>query len=403
MIHSSLPPVLRRWRLFAVAMGLTSLVGGGVLLAANSDPATAMAFHPAPTVRVLDTRPATQVGTRSTPLGLAGTFDLVIPGLPDDATAVNLNVTVVDGTEGSFLTIYPKGNARPTTSTINWETTGAVANTATVAVHADHTVTIFNLKGTVDVVIDLLGFYAPSPVGSGAIGPQGPQGVPGVAGSNATISSGHWGVINRNTIGSPDIGLRGGPFVSAPAPFGAPPFGTGSLEFTVANPGPTVTEKASYGNEVDFLGTPIAGLTAVGFHVFTTGENSVIAANMPGITFEIDPNLTATASNFSSLVFQPSANPTTPNQWSPYIDATLDASGTWFLTGAAGTATSCNQTTPCTFTAVKAALSQGTGAVILTAAVTKGRDNAWQGAIDGFRINNQIFDFEETGVLAVTP
>lgn len=45
---------------------------------------------------VFDTRPATQVGTRSTPLGLAGAFDLVIPGLPDDATGVNINVTVVE-------------------------------------------------------------------------------------------------------------------------------------------------------------------------------------------------------------------------------------------------------------------------------------------------------------------
>ncbi len=33
----------------------------------TSDPATAFAFHTVPTVRVLDTRPATQVGTRSTP------------------------------------------------------------------------------------------------------------------------------------------------------------------------------------------------------------------------------------------------------------------------------------------------------------------------------------------------
>jgi hypothetical protein len=35
--------------------------------------------------------------------------------------------------------------------------------------------------------------------------------------------------------------------------------------------------------------------------------------------------------------------------------------------------------------------------------VTKGRDFAWQGAIDGLRINNEIFDFEETGVRTVTP
>ncbi|MEY2536203.1 MAG: hypothetical protein QOF29_4113, partial [bacterium] len=66
--------------------------------------------------------------------------------------------------------------------------------------------------------------------------------------------------------------------------------------------------------------------------------------------------------------------------------------------GAAGTATSCNQTTTCTFAQVKTALAQGTGATILTAGVTKGRDLSWQGAIDGLRVNTDVFDFEETGV-----
>ena len=184
MTRIQLLPVARRWRFVAAAAGITALAGGGVLLAAPSDPATALAFHTVPTVRVLDTRPATQVGTRSTPLGLGDTFDLVIPGLPDDATGVNINVTAVDGTEGSFLTVYPTGDVRPTTSTVNWEGAGAVANNATVVVHAAHSVTIYNLKGTVNVVIDLLGFYAPSPAGGGAAGPPGP---PGPAGSAAFL------------------------------------------------------------------------------------------------------------------------------------------------------------------------------------------------------------------------
>src|SRR4051812_14732002 len=200
-----LSPIFRRWRVFAVVMTVTALAGGGVLLAANSDPATALAFHTVATTRLLDTRPATQVGTRSTPLGLQQTLDLVIPGLPDDASAVNVNVTVVDGTEGSFLTLYPSGNARPPTSTINWDSAGAVANTATVDIHAGHSITIFNLKGTVNVVVDLLGYYAPSPVAGG----------PPV---NTSLSSGNWGAILRNTIGSPDIDLRSGPNVNAPAP-----------------------------------------------------------------------------------------------------------------------------------------------------------------------------------------
>jgi hypothetical protein len=32
--------------------------------------------------------------------------------------------------------------------------------------------------------------------------------------------------------------------------------------------------------------------------------------------------------------------------------------------------------------------------------VAKGRDDAWQGAIDGLRINNSRYDFEQEGVIA---
>lgn len=180
MTKTQLPPVLRRWRFLAAAVGVASLAGGGMLMAAPSDSATGMAYHNVTTVRLLDTRPATQVGTRSTPLGLLNSMDLEIPGLPDDATSVSVNVTAVDGTEGSFLALYPTGAARPTTSTVNWDAAGAVANNATVNLGPDHSVTIFNLKGTVNVVIDLLGYYAPSPAGGGATGSQGPPG-PGVA------------------------------------------------------------------------------------------------------------------------------------------------------------------------------------------------------------------------------
>ena len=229
---------------------------------------------------------------------------------------------------------------------------------------------------------------------TGVRGPTGPQGVPGQNGNDASISSGNWGVMSRNTIGSPDIDLRGGP--------ATPPIGGGSLKFLVGA-GPPL-EKAAYGNEQDFFGDPVSGLTAVGFQVYTTGENSGLGnPNMPSITFEVDPNLTATASNFSSLVFVPGAN-SASNAWSPYIDATSAAAGFWFMTGAAGTATACNQTTTCTLAQVQTALADGgDAALILTAAVSKGRDFAWQGAIDGLRINNEVFDFEESGVKTRTP
>jgi len=227
----------------------------------------------------------------------------------------------------------------------------------------------------------------------GAPGANGTNGAPGAAGQSgrdATSSSGNWGVQSRNVLGSPDIGLRGGP--------ANPPLGSGSLKFLVGSG----SEKAAYGNEQDFFGQPVSGLTDVGFRVYTTGENAALGSpNMPSILFEVDPNLNpaTTATNFSSLVFVP--NNSASNGWSPYIDATQATSGSWFMTGAAGTATGCNLTTTCSFALMQSRLADGgDAATILTLGVTKGRDFAWQGAIDGLRINSQVFDFESNGVTA---
>ena len=223
---------------------------------------------------------------------------------------------------------------------------------------------------------------------NGKDGANGQDGTTGASGTNATSDSGNWGVVSRNVIGSPDIFLRSGP--------ATPPKGTGSLGFSVGSP----AEKAAYGDEKDFAGQPVSGLEQVGFSVFTTGEDAARGnPNMPSIAFEIDPNLTATPSDFSTLVFVPKN--TAPNAWTS-IDATDPDTGFWFLTGAAGTATNCNQTTTCTFAEVKSALARGTGATILTAQVTKGRDFEWQGAVDALRINAQVFDFEASGVTVRT-
>ncbi|MFG2480451.1 hypothetical protein [Streptomyces fagopyri] len=204
----------------------------------------------------------------------------------------------------------------------------------------------------------------------------------------------HWGVITRNTIGSPVAALRDGPFGSfgvqgSPA---RPSYGRGSLGIEVGDS----SEKVDFGNEVDFFGDPVLDLTKVGFHVFQTGENvaSGGAENMPNIRFEIDPNVSAhSGDNYSTLVWVPDAAPVT-DRWSPFIDAT--STGYWYLTG---NETACDQTARCTFAQVKASLNDGgEKPTIYSAAVGKGRDHMWVGAVDGLRINRTVYDFEAGGV-----
>ena len=222
-------------------------------------------------------------------------------------------------------------------------------------------------------------------------GDKGPQGDPG-----PKRSSGNWGVVNRNTIHSPTVELRSGPFDA--------PLGDGSLNLAVADG----TEKAAYGNEIDFAGEDLE-LDEVGFHVYTTGENNKAPAdNMPSIAFEIDPNLASLpATSYSTLVFTP--NKTASNAWSGYIDATDPASGWWGLTGSAfnspATQANCGLNGPrCTFDQVMTLLEDDSDfATILSVQITKGRDYEFHGAVDGLRINDDVIDFEETGVQVVNP
>jgi hypothetical protein len=208
----------------------------------------------------------------------------------------------------------------------------------------------------------------------------------------------HWGVIDRNTIGSPVGALRDGPYmISSTGDVSGPPYGKGSLGIEVASG----ADKVAFGNEVDFLGDPVAGLTEVGYSVFRTGEDVGYGGmnNLPNITFEVDPNISPSV-NYSSLVWVPDGSAVPVNEWSGYIDATTN--GYWYFTnGATATATGCTQAGSCTSLAdVQAGLASAgsSGAVILSVAVAKGRDSQFQGAVDGLRINDKIYDFEANGV-----
>ena len=52
------------------------------------------------------------------------------------------------------------------------------------------------------------------------------------------------------------------------------------------------SDKAVFGNQVDFAGDPVSGLNTVSYYVFATGEDLVgprTPANLPGVSFEVNP------------------------------------------------------------------------------------------------------------------
>jgi hypothetical protein len=119
--------------------------------------------------RLLDSRAGTKVGAFSSPWSGGVTRDVQVAGgssgVPADAVAVALNVTVTGTTGASFLTVWPKGQARPLASSLNWAPGWTVPNAVTVKVGSGGMVSLYNDVGAVDVVVDVVGYYS---AGSGS-------------------------------------------------------------------------------------------------------------------------------------------------------------------------------------------------------------------------------------------
>ncbi len=90
-------------------------------------------------------------------------------GVPANATAVVVNVTAAHATAPSFLTVYPAGNTTPHASNLNFgaQMPGqAIANRVTVGVGTGGQIDVYNHAGTVNVDVDVDGYYT----GSGGTG-----------------------------------------------------------------------------------------------------------------------------------------------------------------------------------------------------------------------------------------
>ncbi len=116
--------------------------------------------------RILDSRPGVgNTGGYSTPWSTATTRDVQVGGLggvPANADAVVLNVTVTGTTGSSYLSLWPQGSSRPTVSSLNWTAGETIPNAVTVKLNAGNgKVSVFNLAGNADVIVDVAGYFLP--------------------------------------------------------------------------------------------------------------------------------------------------------------------------------------------------------------------------------------------------
>ncbi len=141
----------------ALGHGLLSLgppEAADAVTAPTGDPYTALAN---PT-RILDTR--TTIGGHNKRLSGGETLAVLPPGVPGDASAVVVNLTGVSPTAGTYLALT--GTAfNGTTSTLNLPANKLAASvTAVVPLSpVDGAFRVYNNSGTVDVIVDLIGYF----------------------------------------------------------------------------------------------------------------------------------------------------------------------------------------------------------------------------------------------------
>lgn len=124
-------------------------------------------YTPVVPARLLDTRPGSVTidgtGTPGQPLAAGATLQVSVlgrGGIPTaNVAAVVLNVTVTNPTLASYLTLWPSGAQRPTSSNLNFVAGQTVPNLVFAKLGADNLVNVYNAFGTTDVVVDVAGYF----------------------------------------------------------------------------------------------------------------------------------------------------------------------------------------------------------------------------------------------------
>jgi BclB C-terminal domain-containing protein len=195
----------------AALMGGIGTIGAHAATPSAASSTPASSFHPLAPVRVLDTRSG--VGGHTGPIDdvVLDTEDLQV--VPDDATAVVLNVTVDAPSTASFVSVQPAGAPAHQVSNINFVAGQTVANQVTIALTTPEGVSFDTYAGTLQLIVDVSGYYAPSPSGggNGEPGPAGPAGPAGPVGP-----AGEQGPAGADGAQGP-IGLPGTPGIQGPA------------------------------------------------------------------------------------------------------------------------------------------------------------------------------------------
>jgi Cysteine-rich secretory protein family len=125
-------------------------------------------FNPLVPARLLDTRigfgGSTTLGTGTVSVGVFGRAGVPASGV----SAVVLNVTVTNPTAYGFITAWPHGLTRPLASNLNFSPGQTIANRVMVGIGPGGLVDFSNSFGSVDLIVDISGWFTDASGSSGA-------------------------------------------------------------------------------------------------------------------------------------------------------------------------------------------------------------------------------------------
>lgn len=169
--HNNLPLKKQRnkkLQIILLVVFVLLIVAVGVYFVFFSKAGTAMTgsngeFTALTPARILDTRSSSNVGGVGT-IGAQATKTVKVlgqGGVPNSGVkAVVMNVTVANPTAASYVTVWQSGTSRPLASSLNFVAGQVLSNQATVPVASDGTVQVYNNTGNVDVIFDVVGYFA---------------------------------------------------------------------------------------------------------------------------------------------------------------------------------------------------------------------------------------------------
>jgi hypothetical protein len=174
-----------------------------VALSVNGNDTPVGTYMPLSPARILDTRYGTDAPKAA--VGPGGIIHVQVTGhggVPSSGvSAVVLNVTETSSTKGGYLTVYPTGVTRPTSSNLNFTSGSTRANSVTVQVGSTGGVDIYNATGSVQLIGDVFGYFVGhdgQPFGGQYHAFKTPDRVIDTRGNPLTVDEAEWAGLNFN-------------------------------------------------------------------------------------------------------------------------------------------------------------------------------------------------------------